>query len=46
MASLSSCHMLFFLSLAMQRGIVVDVYTDEAEGVMEKNGEGRISMTR
>ena len=45
-ASLSSCHMLFFLSLAMKRGIIVDEYVDEAEGVMEKNDEGRIAITR
>ena len=45
-ASLSSCHMLFFLSLAMKRGILVEEYIDEAEGVMEKNDSGRIAITR
>ncbi|MDH5345161.1 MAG: OsmC family protein [Gammaproteobacteria bacterium] len=45
-ASLSSCHMLFFLSLAAKRGIVVDEYTDEASGIMQKNEDGRIAMTR
>jgi organic hydroperoxide reductase OsmC/OhrA len=45
-ASLSSCHMLFFLSLAMDRGILVEEYVDEAEGVMEKNDKGRIAITR
>lgn len=45
-ASLSSCHMLFFLSLAARRGIVVDEYTDEASGTMAKDAEGRTAMTR
>jgi organic hydroperoxide reductase OsmC/OhrA len=31
-ASLSSCHMLWFLDLARQRGFVVDAYEDQAEG--------------
>jgi organic hydroperoxide reductase OsmC/OhrA len=38
--------MLFFLDLARRAGFVVDSYVDEAEGVMEKNGEGRMAMTR
>ncbi len=45
-AALSSCHMLWFLSLAAKRGFVVDSYTDEPVGYMEKNGEGRFAMTR
>lgn len=45
-ASLSSCHMLFFLSLAQQRKIVVDRYTDDAEGYLEKRADGRSAMTR
>jgi len=45
-ASLSSCHMLFFLSIAAKRKFVVDSYTDNAVGVMEKDAEGKISMTR
>ena len=36
-ASLSSCHMLWFLSLAAKWKFVVDAYEDQAEGVMEKN---------
>ena len=44
-ASLSSCHMLWFLSIAAQRGFVVDAYTDAAEGVMAKNGAGKLAMT-
>ena len=45
-ASLSSCHMLFLLDFARRAGFVVDSYEDQAEGVMEKNGEGRIAITR
>jgi organic hydroperoxide reductase OsmC/OhrA len=44
-AALSSCHMLWFLSLAAARGHVVDVYEDDAIGVMARNAEGRLAMT-
>lgn len=44
-ASLSSCHMLWFLSIAAQRGFCVDHYRDAAEGVMARNAEGRMAMT-
>jgi len=44
-ASLSSCHMLWFLSLAAQGGFCVDRYSDAAEGTMAKNAEGRMAMT-
>ena len=45
-ASLSSCHMLWFLSIAAGQGFVVESYRDEAKGVMGKNAEGRLAMTR
>ena len=45
-ASLSSCHMLWFLSLAAVKKFRVDSYDDEAEAVMEKNAEGRMAITR
>ena len=45
-ASLSSCHMLFFLSLAARQGIVVDEYIDAASGVMEQRDDGKTAMTR
>lgn len=45
-ASLSSCHMLFFLDFARRAGFVIDSYIDEAEGVMEKRPDGRICMSR
>jgi organic hydroperoxide reductase OsmC/OhrA len=44
-ASLSSCHMLWFLSLAAKQRFVVDRYLDAATGVMEKNADGRTAMT-
>ena len=44
-ASLSSCHMLWFLSLAAKRGLVVDSYRDEAIGVMGKDSSGVLAMT-
>jgi organic hydroperoxide reductase OsmC/OhrA len=45
-ASLSSCHMLTFLHLARLAGLVITRYRDEAEGMMEKNAEGRFAVTR
>ena len=45
-ASLSSCHMLFFVDFARRAGLVVDSYVDEAEGVLEKGAGGKMAMTR
>lgn len=45
-ASISSCHMLFFLSLAAKREIVVDRYSDEAVGLMEKRADGKTAITK
>jgi organic hydroperoxide reductase OsmC/OhrA len=45
-ASLSSCHMLWFLSIAAKRKFIVDSYEDQAEGVMEKNAQGKTAMTK
>jgi organic hydroperoxide reductase OsmC/OhrA len=45
-AALSSCHMLWFLAIAAKRGLVVDAYTDEAEGTMARDDRGRLAMTR
>ncbi|HEY3046047.1 MAG TPA: OsmC family protein [Polaromonas sp.] len=44
-ASLSSCHMLWFLSIAAKRKFCVDRYADAAVGVMAKNAEGKMAMT-
>jgi organic hydroperoxide reductase OsmC/OhrA len=40
-ASLSSCHMLWFLDLAARRGLRVDSYVDTAEGAMVADDRGR-----
>lgn len=45
-ASLSSCHMLFFLSIAARKKIQVESYIDNAEGVMEKNEQGKVAVTK
>jgi len=45
-ASLSSCHMLFFLSIAAKRGFTVESYRDEAIGVLGKRESGKTMMTR
>ena len=39
-ASLSACHMLFFLSLAARQGIRVLAYEDDAQGTMVTDGDG------
>ena len=45
-ASASSCHMLFFLSLAAKKGFVVDRYDDAAWGILERNAEGKEAFTK
>jgi organic hydroperoxide reductase OsmC/OhrA len=45
-AAAASCHMLFFLSLAAQRGFTVDSYVDNAIGCLGEDGDGRVAMTR
>ena len=45
-ASLASCHMLFFLFHAAKQGFTVDRYEDAAAGVMGKNAEGRVAMLK
>jgi organic hydroperoxide reductase OsmC/OhrA len=44
-ASLAQCHMLWFLHLAAQGGLVVREYSDEATGTMrvESRGEGQFT---
>jgi len=44
-ASLSACHMLWYLHLCSTEGIVVQAYQDIAEGIMveEPGGSGRFS---
>lgn len=44
-ASLSSCHMLWYLHLCSEAGIIVIDYSDNATGIMEEtsNGGGRFT---
>jgi organic hydroperoxide reductase OsmC/OhrA len=41
LAAVSSCHMLWFLSLAAERGLVVDRYADAARARMGRFPDGR-----
>jgi organic hydroperoxide reductase OsmC/OhrA len=45
-AAASACHMLSFLHVARLAGFVVTRYRDAAEGLMEKDAQGRIAITR
>lgn len=45
-ATLSSCFMLTFLSIAARRRFVVESYEDQAEGELGKNDQGRIMISR
>jgi organic hydroperoxide reductase OsmC/OhrA len=44
-AALSSCHMLFFLSIAQQAGFIVNSYRDAAVGTMDRDANGKLAMT-
>ncbi|MEO8669682.1 MAG: OsmC family protein [Tahibacter sp.] len=41
-ASLASCHMLWFLSIAAKQRFCVDQYRDVASGTMQKNAKGKM----
>jgi organic hydroperoxide reductase OsmC/OhrA len=45
-AALSTCHMLTFLAVCANRGLVVDHYEDDAVGYLEKNNEGKMAVVR
>jgi len=45
-ASLSACHMLWFLDHAARAGFVVSSYVDAAEGTLGRIGPGKMAMTR
>ena len=45
-ASLASCHMLFFVDFARRGGFVVDSYVDEAEGELARRDDGKTWMAR
>lgn len=44
--AVSSCHMLFFLAIAEQRGFLVERYEDKAVGYLEKGSNGRLAVSR
>ena len=44
-ASLSSCHMLTFLALASGRKFIVNRYTDNSTGFLEKNEDGALGYS-
>jgi organic hydroperoxide reductase OsmC/OhrA len=44
-ASIASCHMLWFLSIASERQFVVERYDDPAVGTLGKNAAGKLAMT-
>ncbi|MDR3388005.1 MAG: OsmC family protein [Rudaea sp.] len=43
-AALSSCHMLWFLSLAAAKGFIVDSYEDEAIGHMQEIAPDKLAI--
>lgn len=45
-AAAASCHMLWFLSLAADRGFVVEAYTDDAYGEVEGGLRGKLAFVR
>ena len=45
-ASLSSCHMLFFLDFASRAGFRIDSYEDAATGDMAKNEAGKLYVAK
>lgn len=45
-AALSSCHMLFFLSIAAKQGYVIDYYSDSATGLLQQTEEKTMAITQ
>lgn len=45
-ASLSSCHMLTFLAFSALKGFCIDTYEDDSVGLLEKNAQGKIAITK
>lgn len=45
-AALSSCHMLWFLSIAAKADFVVDRYVDKATGILSKDKNDKQAITR
>lgn len=45
-AAVASCHMLWFLDMAITAGFQAGCYEDGAEGVMSRNSAGRLWISR
>lgn len=45
-ASISSCHMLWFISYAAKEGLLIKSYTDDAIGTMGNSSKGKLAMLR
>jgi organic hydroperoxide reductase OsmC/OhrA len=45
-ASVMGCHMLTFLAVASIKKFTVDLYTDNAEGILEKDSSGKMVLNR
>ncbi|MCU0482298.1 MAG: OsmC family protein [Anaerolineae bacterium] len=45
-ASISSCHMLWFLSIVAGKNYIVEHYEDNAEGILGKDEDGKLAMTK
>ena len=45
-AALSSCHMLWFLSIAAEAGFVVEAYVDKATGILSRDEHGKQAITQ
>jgi organic hydroperoxide reductase OsmC/OhrA len=45
-AALSTCHMLTFLAIAARKRLTVDLYEDDAFGVMTKNEKGKLWVSK
>jgi organic hydroperoxide reductase OsmC/OhrA len=45
-AAIASCHMLTFLAIAGKKRFVVDRYEDRAVGIMTKNENGKLFVSR
>jgi organic hydroperoxide reductase OsmC/OhrA len=45
-ASVSACHMLWFLDVAISAGVIVESYEDAAEGTLARGPEGKLMVTQ
>jgi len=46
LSALSTCHMLTFLAVAANRGLIVDSYNDNAVAILDKNAEGKMAVVK